>query len=464
VYSIPIMLVLVFALLPGRVRNFITLIPIGLGAGACVPAVLHLAKRLESGGSAASPAHSATFSVLLAALAVTVVSALIAMLETRWPVAPPTRTRVRRGVGAAGVLAAIVLAIGALAAVGRPVGRVEHAWNTFTSLKGYAANSSGQSRLTGGFGSNRYDFYRVAWHEFLAHPLIGIGADNFAEQYLRLGHSEETPHYPHSIELRTLAETGLIGALIALCGLIASLVSSRRALRRVDPLAKVAAAAAVAGFAYWAVHGSFDWFFEYAGLGATAFALLGLSCSLCPAEAAGRARQARLRGPQARKARVPVRIGTIALGLALIGAIVISLVLPWLSRMEVQSAALTWPTATASAYADLDEAAALNPLSDEPYLVAGSIALRRGELPRADREFELALQRTPGDAYATLERGAIASTRAQRGAALTLLARASRLAPRDSLITQALAIARRGGRVSVRQLNRLILHEAQQFP
>jgi tetratricopeptide (TPR) repeat protein len=167
---------------------------------------------------------------------------------------------------------------------------------------------------------------------------------------------------------------------------------------------------------------------------------------------------------QAGNARILVRIGTIVLGLALVGAAAVSLVLPWLSRMEVQSAARAWPTATASAYAELNEAAALNPLSDEPYLVAGSIALRRGELQRADGEFELALRRTPGDVYATLERGAIASTRGQRDAALALLRRASQLAPRDSLITQALAIGRRGGRVSVRQLNRLILHEAQQFP
>jgi O-antigen ligase len=463
VYSIPIMLVLVLVLLPGRVRNLITLVPIGLGAGACAPAVLHLAKRIESGGSAASAGHSATFSVLLAAVAVTLMSALIAMLEVRWPAASPTRGRLRTGIGFVGVLAAVVLVVGVLAAAGRPVGRVEHAWNTFTSLKGYAADSSGQSRLTGGFGSNRYDFYRVAWHEFLSHPLTGIGADNFAEQYLRLGHSEETPHYPHSVELRTLAETGLIGALIALCGLIASLAATRRVLRRVDPLAKAVAAAAVAGFAYWVLHGSFDWFFEYAGLGAAAFALLGLSCSLYTAEAAEHSWRMRSFDSQAGNARVLVRIGTIALGLALIGAVAVSLALPWLSRMEVQSAARTWPTATASAYADLDEAAALNPLSDEPYLVAGSIALRRGELQRAAREFELALRRTPEDVYATLERGAIASTRGQRGAALVLLARASRLAPRDGLITQALALARHGGRVSVQQLNRLILHEAQQF-
>lgn len=464
VYSIPIMLVLVLALLPGRVRNLIALIPIGLGAGACVPAVLHLAKRLESGGSAASAAHTATLCVLLAAAVVTVLSTLIAMLQERWPAAPSARARLRRGVGAFAGIAAVVLAVGALAVIGRPIGRAEHAWNTFTSLKGYAANSSGQSRLTGGFGSNRYDFYRVAWHEFLSHPLIGIGADNFAQQYLRLGHSQETPHYPHSVEMRTLAETGLIGVLIALCGLIASLAASRRALRRLDPLAKAVAAAAVAGFGYWAVHGSFDWFFEYAGLGGAAFALLGISCSLCPLEPSGRSHQARSSRSAGSSAGVPLRIGAIVLGLVSIGALAVSLALPWLSRMEVQSAARTWPTATTSAYAALRQAAALNPLSDEPYLVAGSIALRREDLQRADREFEMALQRTPGDAYATLERGAIASTQGRMGDAVVLLARASKLAPRDGLITRALMLARHGERVSVGQLNRLILHEAQQFP
>ena len=133
-----------------------------------------------------------------------------------------------------------------------------------------------------GLGSNRYDFYRVALDEFVAHPLVGIGADNFQQQYLAHGRSEETPHYPHSVELRTLAETGLIGALLALVGLGAALLAAARGLRGPDPLGRAVVAAALAGFAYWVVHGSFDWFWEFAGLGAPAFALLGLACALAP--------------------------------------------------------------------------------------------------------------------------------------------------------------------------------------
>ncbi len=455
VYSIPIVLALVFLLLPGRVRSFATLVPIGVGAGICVPAVLRLDERVESGAPASTAAHSATLSVLVAGVVVTVLVTLAAMLESRWPASPSARARVRRGIATVGVLTVLAVAAGGIAAAGKPLGRVEHAWSTFTSIKGYEADSRRESRLAAGFGSNRYDFYRVAWHEFLAHPLLGIGADNFAEQYLRRGHSLETPHYPHSVELRTLTETGLIGAIIALVGLLASLLAVRRALSVSDSLARAVAAGALAGFVYWAIHGSFDWFFEYAGLGAPAFALLGLSCSLMPARAAAVApsrRRSRLR----RIGRAAVAIGVAAFAILALGA-------PWLSRMEVESAARVWTASPSTAYARLDEAARLNPLSAEPDLIGGTIALRLEELGRARKQFQLAIGRAPGDAYATLELGAIASSRGEARAGLDLLRRAAQLNPRSALTQQTLAIARRGERVNIGDLNRAILREAEQF-
>ncbi len=106
--------------------------------------------------------------------------------------------------------------------------------------------------------------------------------------------ARETPRYPHSLEMRTFVQTGLTGALLVLVGLGAALTAAARAVRpggarRVDPLACEVAAAALAGFGYWLVHGSFDWFWEFAGLGAPAFALLGIACALAP-DAAGRRR------------------------------------------------------------------------------------------------------------------------------------------------------------------------------
>ncbi|HTR88951.1 MAG TPA: hypothetical protein VMG62_02435, partial [Solirubrobacteraceae bacterium] len=221
-----------------------------------------------------------------------------------------------------------------------------------------------------------------------------------------------------------------------------------------DPLARAVAAAALAGFAYWLVHGSFDWFWEFAGLGAPAFALLGLTCALVPRPVPG--------GPPTSldiRARPPLALAGIAITLA----IAASLTLPWLSQRQIESAARVWPRAPATAYARLNEAAELNPLSDEADLVAGSIALRLGDHPRAERYFAKALARTPADAYATLELGAIASADGERHRALILLTRAVDLNPRDRLTRAALSVVRHGRHVDVRELNDAILREAQRL-
>ena len=455
-YATPVMLVLVFALLPRRARTFAVLVPVAVGIGAAAPAVLRVGNHLKNGFVEPAAIHSATAATFAAAVAVGLAVALGAAIERRRSFSAPAAARVHRGVAAVAIATLLVVLAGGWAVAGNPVARVRHGWDTFTSESGYGANESGYganssgSRLTSGLGSARYDFYRVALNEFAAHPLGGIGADNFAQQYLRYGRSEETPHYPHSVELRTLAQTGVIGTLLALVGLGAALMAAARGLRGPDPLGRAVVAAALGGFAYWAVHGSFDWFWEFAGLGAPAFALLGLACALAP------------RGPAAPNPRRVGRLG-IAVGVLAAFAAAASLTAPWLSQLQVQSAVHVWTKAPQAAYARLNDAARLNPLSDDAYLVAGSIALRFGDLARADHEFALALGRTPDDAYATLERGAIASTENNRRGALEFLERAALLNPRDPLTRQALRLARKGKRVNVEELNRSILLKARQF-
>ncbi len=475
-YATPVMLVLVFALLPGRTRTFALLVPVAAGIGAAAPAVLRVGDHLNNGEVAPAAVHSATAATFAAAVAVALVVALGAAIETRRTFSDASRRRVRTGVGAIAIATLVAVLAGGLVAAGNPLKRVEEGWNSFKV--GYPSDKTTGSHLVSGLGSNRYDFYRVALDEFRAHPLVGIGADNFEQQYLVHGRSDETPHYPHSVELRTLSETGLVGALLAVVGLGAALLAATRALRRADPLARSVTAAALAGFAYWVVHGSFDWFWEFAGLGAPAFAMLGLACALAPSMRAARTPtgvesdtpapstgrdegQRPRRFPPGRRS-AGRRLGIAAGALAALAAAA-SLAAPWLSELQVQSAARIWTKAPQTAYARLDDAARLDPLSDEAYVVAGSIALRYGELVRAEHEFSLALARTPGDAYATLERGAIASARGERSAALGLLERAERLDPRDELIQQTLRLVNGGHRVSIDELNRSILLKAQQL-
>jgi tetratricopeptide (TPR) repeat protein len=472
-YATPVMLVLVFALLPGRVRTFAVLVPVAVGVGVAAPTVLHVGDRLKSGGgNAAAAMHAATTVMFAAALVVGLVVAVGAAIESRGVVSPATGKRLHKGVAAVAVLALLAVLAGGLVAAGNPVTRVRHGWDTFKG--GYAADNKGGNRLVSGLGSNRYDFYRVGLNEFASHPLVGIGADNFEQQYLRYGRSDETPHYPHSVELRTLAQTGVIGALLALVGLAAALLAAARGLRGADPLGRAVVAAALAGFGYWVVHGSFDWFWEFAGLGAPAFAMLGLACALAPRRSQEPARAHQ--GDEPAVAAPPVsgkspggRRGVglrgVGIGLGALAAMLaaLSITAPWLSQRQVQSAARVWRKSPLTAYARLNDAARLNPLSDEAYVVAGSIALRFDDLARADHEFALALERTPGDAYATLERGAIASTENNRRDALELLVRAALLNPRDPLTRQALRLAKEGKRVDVEELNRSILLNAQQL-
>ena len=475
-YATAAMLILVFALLPARLRTFLVLVPIAIGVGATTPTVLRVGDRLSNGGDVKGALHAAIAAVLLAAAVVAVAVASASALESRRPFSERTASLLHRAVAAIAIAALVAVIAGGLVAAGNPIARVEHGWQTFKG--GYAANRAGGSRLTGGLGSNRYDFYRVALDEFSAHPLVGIGVDNFQQQYLVHGRSGETPHYPHSVELRTLTETGLLGLVLAVLGLGAALVASSRAwlraaARRADPLGAWVAMAALSGFGYWLVHGSVDWFWEFAGLGAPAFALLGLSCSLAPARGTpsdANTSDATTTSADGRQAKRPLagRVGVsrvaMVAGFVVVALVAcLSLAAPWLSELQVENAARIWSTAPRKAYSTLEDAASLNPLSDEPYLVAGTIALRFGDLVRADRDFAKALGRTPGDAYATLERGAIASSAGRHDEALRLLGRAVRLAPRDELAHEALSLVRRGKRIDLETLNRSILLKAQRF-
>jgi tetratricopeptide (TPR) repeat protein len=460
-YATPVMLVFVFAFIPGRTRTFAVLVPVAAAIGAAVPAVLDVGNHLHGEAVTTATVHSATGAIFATSVTAGVVVALAAALESRHALSVASLARIRIGVRALAILTLLAVLLGGLAAAGNPVNRIRHGWDSFKG--GYG--STGGDRLVSGLGSNRYDFYRVALDEFRAHPLVGIGADNFQQQYLAHGHSDETPHYPHSVELRTLTQTGIVGGLLALIGLGGALLAASRALRSPDRLVRSVAGAALAGFAYWLVHGSLDWFWEFAGLGGPAFALLGLTCALAPARvaAAGRAPAADIGAAASRRNPIRRRGVAVAGGVLVALLAAVSLGAPWLSQLEIQSAANIWRTAPQGAYARLRSASRLNPLSDEAYLVGGSIALRYDDYALADRDFSHALERTPGDAYASLERGAIASMRGQRAAALALLEQAARLNPRDQLTRQALDLVRSGRRVSVRELNRLILLKAQQL-
>ena len=436
-FTAPVAVLLIVAFVPRRVRTVLTL---GFVLGVTGIVTGTLLDVYRAGGSSFDAAVSdAARALVVAALLGGLVGGLVAALEQRLPRASREREQQSgRALVAIAVVAAVVGLVVFVSVKGSPFTVISNAWHDF---KTKPSPRGGESRFTGSLGTNRYDFWRVAWDRFKASPIAGDGSDNFQQAYLAVRKSAESPRYPHSVELRAISENGLVGAALLAVGIVAALWAGLLATRRRRGLGAAAAAAGIAAFAYWVVHGTIDWFWEFPALGAAAFALLGLSAGLLPRPAGAPGSPLRLSWPAAVLA-VPVV------------AAAISFSLPWLSELDQNKAVRTWRTDASAAFRSLDTAASLNPLSATPKLLAGSISLRLGRVEDSMRYFRQAIERDPGDSYAHLELGALLAEAGRRTEAVATLAEAHRLDPRDDLTSLVLRRARKGRPVDIAAVNR----------
>ncbi|MGH3060059.1 MAG: O-antigen ligase family protein, partial [Gaiellaceae bacterium] len=347
-------------------------------------------------------------------------------------------------------LAALVTAAVLLAVYGNPVTRAQDAWDEFSAGQQF---EEGSSYFGANLGSNRYDFWRVALGEFRESPVVGIGAGNFAAPYLRERESPEEPLYPHSLPVMVVSQTGLVGGFLFGGFLVAALLSTWRGRGWRSPFGNALAAAAVVTFAYFALHGSIDWFWEFPALGGPALAALGLAGGLeRPA-----ARAVERPAGWSRRRVTAAAFSTLALMVA-----IASLALPWLSAREVERAADVWRASPDDAHAILERARRLNPLSDRPDLVAGAIAMRQEDFARAKEAFERALERNGEDWYAELELAIVAALEGRRDEALARLDRAEELNPGEEAITLVREGVTSGEPVDPRVVDRIFLQRVEE--
>ena len=357
--------------------------------------------------------------------------------------------RARRAIGA--VLAVVVVGGGAGAVLvkthGDPLSRVSSAWTQFRTAG--TAVDAGESHFTS-LGSTRYDFWRVAFDVWRDHPVLGIGQDNYADAYARRRHNAfEEPRWAHSLPLRLLAHTGIVGAALFLAFLGAVAAAAAGAWRRArDAGTRAAVGAALLPGVVWIVHGSVDWLWEFPALSGAALALAGAAVALgrsggCePATAAPEsepeaAAEAEPRpAPHARPARTQraIVVGAIAVVLAGVAIMVPSLV----SDSEVSEAALHWRADPPSALRRLDLARVLNPLAARPWLVEGQIQADRGHLPQARHAFARASEKQPDAWYPRLAAGLLASAAGDDEDARRWLRSAQARNPLDPLVADAL--------------------------
>jgi hypothetical protein len=442
-FALPLVLVLAVVLVPRRGRTLAAIAALGVAVLVMLSPLIDLYDNWDA-ASRTALVDDATRAILLASLGLFVAGTAAALLERRISVSAPTARRISVAV----VITAGALALGSLGAYAAsrddPIGSLEDSWQEFKAGSSEPGDF-GRSRFGGSLSNYRYDYWRVAWHNFKRHPLIGVGADNYELDYTERGHSAATPRYAHSIELRVLSHTGLLGTLLFGGAMGLALFVAVPYAVRGKGFAPAVAGACLMVFAYWVVHGSVDWLWEYPGLGGPAFGMLGVAVAL-----AGR-------GGVDADADLPRPVVAAGVAVALLLSAVLTL--PWLAERDLRHVLDTDAAAPFDSLDRLDRAAKLNPLSPNFDKAAGVILARQGRVDEAALEFREVLERSPRDSYAELQLGVIASELGRPQEALGHLERANELAPRDTAISDSLKAVRRGRTLDFDRLDRRITRE-----
>lgn len=439
-FALALVLPLSVLLVRERLRWLLALGLAGLALAPIVPALLQVFQDSRAGLPVESAVDRAAVLALLSGLWGAAVGYGWVLLDRR---VRPGPLAVRR-IGTALSIAAALALVGGLAAgaraVGDPADWLSEQWSEFSSGD-YPSGDEG-SRFTGPLGTNRYDEWRVAWNEFVEHPALGLGTDNYQAAYLReRDNPDYSPRYPHSLPLRLLSQLGVVGAL--LFGLAASLAVVLAWRRRSGSDAENGSAVAVClvAFAYWAAHGGVDWLWELPALAGPALGLLALAGSRDTARSA-----------PAGSRRPATRLLLLSATAAVSAAVGASLAFPWLADEYQQAGASVWRSDHETAIARLERAARLNPLEAEPLLVAGLVATIAGDSETGERVLRSGLRREPENWFGHLELAVLLGAEGRFGEAEAAIRAAKVRNPRDPVVVDVERAVRERDRVVPRDV------------
>ena len=317
----------------------------------------------------------------------------------------------RLAAAAAGLVVVVVIVLAG-------TGTISHAWHDFTTPHATANVNVPNISVSSG---NRYVWWKDAAGAWSDKPLGGWGAGSFAvvdRFYTRAANLSVQD--THSVPLQWLAETGLIGFLLAAGGALLLLRAGLDATTRKAGPERAFAAALLAAAVAYAVHAFYDWDWELPGVTFPVLLFLG-----------------GLAGSAIADRSWPVERPALARGLALAACTfvacvyAISALLPSLAASKA-SAALTQAGATTSrtqllhAVGTAQLATRLDPLSDDGLKAAASISVALGHPLQARSYLLQAVGRDPSDELAweqlaNLERG-LRDVRAARQAIARVLA------------------------------------------
>ncbi len=419
VFAFAVSAALVLVLLPGRNRRAWLLLAVLAALAVAWDPLTDVTRALPPGVNPAAQAieRGAEWSLLVAA------AVGVAWGVGSWAIAS-ARARSRSFAGylprvSAALLCAIALvgAAAAVAALEDPVGKVSDQYDAFTELE----PTSKESRFTSG-GGNRYDYWRIAWEQFTDHPLNGVGAGNFNRTYFIERRTREDVRQAHSIELQTLGETGLVGALALGTFLVAVFAGfwrrARAARRHRSEVGLTVAAAGI--FAVWLAQTSVDWLHLIPGV--TGIALGAAAILLRPAPVEGEGEPPRLR------ALAPLATAGL-LALAVVAIVFVGR--PTLAQHLLGEAQDEVAGDPGAALVRVGESLSLNPDSVQAHYTKAAALARLGAYRPARRALDEAIEREPHNYVSWALLGDLTTRRGDFPAALRAYRRAAALNPRD---------------------------------
>jgi UDP-GlcNAc:undecaprenyl-phosphate GlcNAc-1-phosphate transferase len=312
-------LVVALIVIPGFRRRALALAAVAAGLAAAAGPVLDVYSHNNAGAVAASDVQNAAVAMIVASVVTGLVwGALVAAARSL------DRDAARRVVlGRVATALSIVVVAAPLSALAVANSSVAHTvntqWHAFVHLStGSGSAATGQTRLFTGAG-NRYDYWRVAWKGFMAHPVGGLGAGNFPGYYFRHRRVAESIQNPHSFELQTLSELGLVGILLLLLTVAAVVVGARRlrSLAKNSEGARTLMVAATGAVIVFFVDSSGDWMQLLPGVMAIALVAAAVLCRPGDLDTPGHGRPIR---QQVGRAPAIAGIAAVAFVLAVGGA------------------------------------------------------------------------------------------------------------------------------------------------
>jgi O-antigen ligase len=419
--AVAVSVAFVLLIRPGVLARGWALLATVAGAAAAAPWLLAVyAVRGDGPALGAALVRDAGVAAVLSAIGIALAWAAGRWLAARYPaVARPA------GIGILAVAAVILL--GGVATVAQPA-RLRAQYDRFVTLR--VDEGAGSRFLTG--GGNRYDLWRAAVLEARRHPVAGVGAGNYATGYFRERRTTEPVRQPHSLELQTLSELGVVGGLALAVFLLALLGAGVRPARSAPARGDLSIrVAALGGVTAWLVQTSVDWLHLLPAVTGMALVLGGLLlCDVRPPRPAGTT----LSGGSRRSVLL---LAALTAGVAVLAASTGRQAAADVYRGRAGAALAADPVAAISA---ARQSVALDPAAPEGYYLLAAAWARLDDAARVDAALREAARREPSNYVTWALLGDVARREGRAAAARALYRRAAALNPLDAGLRELAAL------------------------